>query len=81
MEGSDTSIGQILNMYRLYEATDTSLQDWGYEQYGIINGSFAYMDPKHPTRKNADGNIKNMDLLIVLNKLIKDNNNRKYLHR
>ena len=36
---------------QIYEATDTSLQDWGYQQYGNNKWFFAYMDSKYPTRK------------------------------
>ena len=58
---------------QVYEATDTSLQDWGYEQYGNNKWFFAYMDSKYPTRKNADGTLK-YGLIDSINKLIKDNN-------
>ena len=58
---------------QVYEATDTSLQDWGYEQYGNNKWFFAYMDSKYPTRKNADGTLK-LGLIDSINKLIKDNN-------
>ena len=40
---------------QVYEATDETLQDWGYEQYGNNKWFFAYMDSRYPTRKNADG--------------------------
>ena len=55
---------------QVYEATDTSLQDWGYEQYGNNKWFFAYMDSKYPTRKNADGTLK-YGLIDSINKLIK----------
>ena len=58
---------------QVYEATDKSLQDWGYEQYGNNKWFFAYMDSKYPTRKNADGTLK-YGLIDSINKLIKDNN-------
>ncbi len=58
---------------QIYEATDTSLQDWGYQQYGNNKWFFAYMDSKYPTRKNADGTLK-LGLIDSINKLIKDNN-------
>jgi hypothetical protein len=57
---------------QIYEASDTSLQDWGYEQYGNNKWFFAYMDYKYPTTKDASGNIK-YGLIDSINKLIKDN--------
>ena len=54
---------------QIYEATDTSLQDWGYQQYRNNKWFFAYMDSKYPTRKNADGTLK-LGLIDSINKLI-----------
>ena len=61
---------------QVYEATDETLQDWGYEQYGNNKWFFAYMDSRYPTRKNADGTLK-YGLIDSINKLIKDNNTGK----
>lgn len=58
---------------QVYEATDTSLQDWGYEQYGNNKWFFAYMDSRYPTTKNADGSL-NYGLIDSINRLIKANN-------
>ena len=61
---------------QVYEATDETLQDWGYEQYGNNKWFFAYMDSRYPTRKNADETLK-YGLIDSINKLIKDNNTGK----
>lgn len=61
---------------QVYEATDETLQDWEYEQYGNNKWFFAYMDSRYPTRKNADGTLK-YGLIDSINKLIKDNNTGK----
>lgn len=58
---------------QIYEASDTSLQDWGYQKYGNNKWFFAYMDSRYPTTKDADGNIT-YGLLDSLNILIKANN-------
>ena len=58
---------------QIYQANDTSLQDWGYEKYGNNKWFFAYMDSRYPTTKDANGNIT-YGLLDSLNLLIKANN-------
>lgn len=62
---------------QVYEASDTSLQDWGYEQYGNNKWFFAYMDAKYPTTKDANGNIK-YGLIDSINRLIKANTGSQY---
>ena len=58
---------------QVYSASDTSLQDWGYQNYGNNKWFFAYMDYRYPTTKDGNGN-KKLGLLDSLNKLIKENN-------
>ena len=60
------------NYVQVYEASDASLQDWGYQKYGNNKWFFAYMDARYPTRKDADGNIT-YGLIDSLNTLIKNN--------
>lgn len=57
---------------QVYEASDTSLQDWGWQKYGNNKWFFAYMDAKYPTTKNADGTL-NYGLIDSINNLIKNN--------
>ncbi|MCR5791838.1 MAG: discoidin domain-containing protein [Lachnospiraceae bacterium] len=58
---------------QIYEASDPSLQDWGYENYGNNKWFFAYMDAKYPTTRDNSGNI-HLGLIDALNHLIKTNN-------
>lgn len=58
---------------QIYEASDTSLQDWGYQKYGNNKWFFAYMDSRYPTTKDADGNVT-YGLLDSINILVKANN-------
>ncbi len=55
---------------QVYKASDTSLQDWGYEPYGNNKWFFAYMDAKYPTTMNEDGTY-NYGLIDTLNRKIK----------
>ncbi len=55
---------------QIYNADDTSLQDWGYGAYGNNKWFFAYMDARYPTTKNADGTLK-YGLIDSVNRLIK----------
>lgn len=57
---------------QVYQASDTSLQDWGWQKYGNNKWFFAYMDAKYPTTKNADGSLK-YGLIDSINTLIKTN--------
>ena len=57
---------------QVYEASDPSLQDWGYQNYGNNKWFFAYMDARYPSRKNADGSIS-YGLIDSINNLIKNN--------
>ena len=57
---------------QVYQASDTSLQDWGYQKYGNNKWFFAYMDAKYPTSKDASGNLK-YGLIDSINNLIKNN--------
>ncbi len=43
---------------QVYKASDTSLQDWGYEPYGNNKWFFAYMDAKYPTKMKEDGTLE-----------------------
>jgi len=56
---------------QVYEASDTSLQNWGWQKYGNNKWFFAYMDAKYPTTKNADGTL-NYGLIDSINNLIKN---------
>ena len=56
---------------QLYQATDTSLQDWGYQAYGNNKWFFSYMDARYPTSKNEDGTW-NYGLIDSINFLIKN---------
>ena len=62
---------------QIYEASDTSLQDWGYDPYGNNKWFFAYMDAKYPTRKDQNGNIT-YGLLDSLNRMFKQNPGTNY---
>lgn len=57
---------------QVYQATDTSLQDWGYQAYGNNKWFFAYMDSRYPTTQNEDGTW-NYGLIDSINRLIKSN--------
>lgn len=57
---------------QVYKASDTSLQDWGWQKYGNNKWFFAYMDAKYPTTKNSDGSL-NYGLIDSINNLIKTN--------
>ncbi len=57
---------------QIYEASDPSLQDWGYTKYGNNKWFFAYMDARYPSRKNADGSIS-YGLIDSINNLVKNN--------
>lgn len=57
---------------QVYQANDTSLQNWGYHPYGNNKWFFAYMDSKYPTTRNADGSRK-YGLIDSINNLIKSN--------
>nr|MCR5792106.1 discoidin domain-containing protein [Lachnospiraceae bacterium] len=56
---------------QVYEASDESLQDWGYQPYGNNKWFFAYMDAKYPTRK-VNGEMV-YGLIDSINKMIKEN--------
>lgn len=62
---------------QVYYASDTSLQDWGYEAYGNNKWFFAYMDSRYPTTKDANGNVT-YGLIDALNHLLKDNKGTTY---
>ena len=62
---------------QIYQASDTSLQDWGYEAYGNNKWFFAYMDAKYPTTKDASGNVK-LGLIDSINNMLKSNKDTKY---
>ena len=57
---------------QVYQASDTSLQDWGWQKYGNNKWFFAYMDAKYPTKKDSNGNLK-YGLIDSINNLIKTN--------
>lgn len=61
------------NYVQVYQASDTGLQDWGYQPYGNNKWFFAYMDYRYPTTIDANGN-KKLGLIDSINKFIKDNN-------
>lgn len=62
---------------QVYQASDTSLQDWGYEPYGNNKWFFAYMDAKYPTRKAADGTVT-LGLIDSINNMLKSNKGTQY---
>lgn len=62
---------------QVYEASDTSLQDWGYEAYGNNKWFFAYMDAKYPTTKDSDGNVK-LGLIDSINHMLKSDKDTRY---
>lgn len=62
---------------QVYEASDTSLQDWGYEAYGNNKWFFAYMDAKYPTTKASDGTIT-YGLIDSINNMLKSNKGTTY---
>nr|MCR5705065.1 discoidin domain-containing protein [Eubacterium sp.] len=61
------------NYVQVYQASDTGLQDWGYQPYGNNKWFFAYMDYRYPTTRDANGN-KTLGLIDSVNKVIKENN-------
>lgn len=62
---------------QVYQASDTSLQDWGYQAYGNNKWFFAYMDAKYPTTKSSDGTVK-LGLIDSINNMLKTNKGTKY---
>lgn len=62
---------------QVYQASDTSLQDWGYQAYGNNKWFFAYMDAKYPTTKLSDGTVK-LGLIDSINNMLKTNKGTKY---
>lgn len=62
---------------QVYKASDTSLQDWGYQAYGNNKWFFAYMDAKYPTTKSSDGTVK-LGLIDSINNMLKTNKGTKY---
>lgn len=62
---------------QVYEASDTSLQDWGYEAYGNNKWFFAYMDAKYPTTKSSDGTVT-YGLIDSINNMLKSNKSTTY---
>lgn len=62
---------------QVYQASDTSLQDWGYEAYGNNKWFFAYMDAKYPTTKAADGTVT-LGLIDSINNMLKSNKGTQY---
>lgn len=62
---------------QVYQASDTSLQDWGYQAYGNNKWFFAYMDAKYPTTKSSDGTVK-LGLIDSINNMLKTNKGTQY---
>ena len=62
---------------QVYQASDTSLQDWGYQAYGNNKWFFAYMDAKYPTTKSSDGTVK-LGLIDSINNMLMTNKGTKY---
>lgn len=62
---------------QVYHASDTSLQDWGYQAYGNNKWFFAYMDAKYPTTKSSDGTVK-LGLIDSINNMLKTNKGTQY---
>lgn len=62
---------------QVYEATDGSLQDWGWQAYGNNKWFFAYMDSRYPTTRNADGTLS-YGLIDSINRMIKQNPSTYY---
>lgn len=62
---------------QVYQASDTSLQDWKYEAYGNNKWFFAYMDAKYPTTKASNGTVT-LGLIDSINNMLKSNKSTKY---
>ena len=63
--------GYSTKFVQIYNMSDQSLQDWGYQAYGNNKVFFAYLDSMWPTTKNEDGTLK-YGLIDSINRMIKD---------